>query len=231
MNPLARVKLSNNYDIIIDSLERETGSEPITDIDGATALLLSDGTSWEYIDGEWKQIEIQEDFIIMNSLYSFIASVCNSINNNFTHCGLSALYQNATMSKENGIVTISGLLAPPKIQVGDFIIVKDYVNEYLSTVSSKTDSTISFDDTGLDVRISGSPETVGVYFVSFPPQFIDAVLSMLGYDLFQREGKEKRQERLGNYTYTSFEPSQYCGLGSYPTRLENIIKNWEKIII
>ena len=70
MNFLARVKLSNDYDLILNNLIRPTGSAPITDVDGTTALLLDDGTSWEYLDEEWKRIDEATDLIILNSLLS-----------------------------------------------------------------------------------------------------------------------------------------------------------------
>lgn len=68
-----------------------------------------------------------------------------------------------------------------------------------------------------------------VHLVMFPPQFLNAVLDMLGYDLFKREGKEVRTERLGNYTYTNFEPAAYYGLGTYPQDLEDCIKYWQHV--
>ena len=68
-----------------------------------------------------------------------------------------------------------------------------------------------------------------VHLAMFPPQFLDAVLDMLGYDLFKREGKEVRTERLGNYTYTNFEPAAYYGLGTYPQNLEEGIKYWQHV--
>ena len=79
------------------------------------------------------------------------------------------------------------------------------------------------------MRVSGKAETIGLLFVDFPPQFLDNVFAMLAFDLFLREDKEKRQERLGNYTYTNFEPHNYYGLGSYPTHLEDAVKYFQHI--
>lgn len=234
MNSLARVKLSNNYDLVVNSLY-ETGTPsgqpkvPITDVEGTTALLLTDGTSWEFVENDWQQIDLATDQIITNSFYSFLTSICNSIQNDFVKCQLSAVYEGVTLSKADSIVTISGLLTPPKVQAGDYVIVRNYVGSNLSVVTATTDTSISIDAIGTDIRISGDSETVGVLFVSLPPDFIDAAINMLGYDMFLRDDKEKRQERLGNYTYTNFEPIQYYGVGEYPVSLQNKIKFWQRI--
>lgn len=234
MNSLARVKLSNNYDLVVNNLYEEGAvsgqpKTPITDVEGTTALLLTDGTSWEFLDNEWKQIEISTDKIILDSFYSFLTSVCNSVQNDFVKCQLSAVYEGVMLSKENDTITITGLLTPPKVQVGDYVIIRNYVGSNLSVVTKTTDTSISVDATGTDIRISGDTETIGVLFVSLPPDFLDAAISMLGFDMFLREDKEKRQERLGNYTYTNFEPGQYYGVGEYPTNLQNKIKFWQRI--
>lgn len=234
MNSLARVKLSNSYDLVVNNLYEEgtvSGQPkvPITDIEGATALLLTDGTSWEFVENEWQQIELATDQIILNSFYPFLTSVCNSIQNDFVKCQLSAVYENIVLSKAEGIITVTGLLTPPKVQAGDYVIVRNYAGSNLSVVTATTDTTVSIDAIGTDIRISGDSETVGVLFTSFPPDFMDAAISMLGYDMFLRDDKEKRQERLGNYTYTNFEPGQYYGVGEYPTNLQNKIKFWQKI--
>jgi len=268
MNFLARVKLSNNYDLILDNLVHESGTPPICDVEGTTALLLDDGTSWEFTDNEWQQIDIANDIIIKNSFYPFLTSICNSIGNDFIKGQLSAVYENITLSlEENNIVKLSGLSSAPKVKVGDFVILVNFIkkyqtgdtvnwyncwsdqinlasdlfgitlpaepidvlNLYLTNVSSISTNTIDIDNNGLDVRISGEEETVGVFFVSFPPDFITMAINMLGFDMFGRDNKEIRQERLGNYTYTNFEPVQYYGIGTYPSYLENKIKYWQKI--
>lgn len=234
MNSLARVKLSNNYDLVVNSLYEEgtvSGEPkiPITDVEGTTALLLTDGTSWEFLDGAWQQIELATDQIILNSFYPFLTSICNSIQNDFVKCQLSAVYEGIVLSKTNDVITITGLLTPPKVQAGDYVIIRNYVGSNLSIVTATTDTSISVDAVGTDIRISGDTETVGVLFVSLPPDFMDGAISMLGFDMFLREDKEKRQERLGNYTYTNFEPGQYYGVGEYPTNLQNKIKFWQKI--
>lgn len=236
MNSLARVKLSNKYDFVVNSLYEEgtpSGQPkvPITDVEGSTALLLTDGTSWELLDDAWQQIEIETDKIILNSFYSFLTSICNSIQNDFVKCQLSAVYEGVTLSAGDESVTISGLLTPPKVQVGDYVIIRNYVGSNLSVVTATTDTSVTIDKTGTDIRISGEAETVGILFVSLPPDFLDAAISMLGFDMFLREDKEKRQERLGNYTYTNFEPGQYYGVGEYPANLQNKVKFWQKIYV
>lgn len=268
MNFLARVKSCNRYDLVLDNLSHASGTEPIVAPDGTTLLLLDDGTSWEFMDGEWQQIELCLDEQILNGFYPFLTSICNSIDNNdFVKMQLSEIYQGVGMSLAENIVTLSNLSEIPKIQSNDFVIIADYVkkyttgdtvnweacwdrriecledlygitlptepiellNLYLTTVTAVTDTSISIDNKGADIRITSGGKTIGVFFVSFPPDFMTMAIQMFGYDLFYRDSKEKRQERLGNYTYTNFEPIQYYGTGSYPKDLEDKIKYYQEV--
>ena len=241
MNALAKIKLlSNKYDLVVESLYNEitddesgeTTQEPITDIEGTTALLTTDGTSWEFVDEEWQQIDENIDKTISYSLFPFIMSVCNAIHNPFVKYLYSNIYDDVTLvygenTKEE--INITNINDDIDIQADDYIIVKTCTNEYLTQVLEVSDDTIKIDNRGLNMRISGKAETIGLLFVDFPPQFLDNVFAMLAYDLFLREDKEKRQERLGNYTYTNFEPHNYYGLGSYPTHLEDAVKYFQHI--
>ena len=245
MNALAKIKLlSNKYDLIVESLynvvvDSETNEEtnvPITDVEGTTALLMTDGTSWEFVDEDWQQIDENIDKAILYSLFPFIMSVCNSIHNPFIKCSNSYVYKNIKLSyyqNKREFINIEQISDEIYVQAEDFVILKTCTNEYLTQVNGIVDTvdekTITLDNRGLNIRISGKEQTVGLFVVDFPPQFLDNVYAMLAYDLFTREDKEKRQERLGNYTYTNFEPINYYGLGSYPTQLEDAIKYFQII--
>ena len=87
---LSGLELLNNTDtLIVDSLYTEKQEDettvqiPITDIEGTNAILTTDGTSWIYTDGDWEQTDTVVDYKINNSLYPFIMSVNNSIENKF----------------------------------------------------------------------------------------------------------------------------------------------------
>lgn len=231
MNILAKVKLSNDYDLVVSSLYKQDGVTPITDVEGTTALLKTDGTSYEFLDSKWQQIDLSLDEKILNSFYSFISSICNSICNDFVKCQFSNFYEAVTISKdlENNSFIISGLSTPPKVITNDYVIVRTSIGSSLTTVKTVTDTSVTVDSIGVEMRISGEPETLGILFVSFPLDFIDTVIAMLGYDLFTRADKEKRQERLGNYTYTNFEPMEYYGTGQYPANLQRKVQFWQMI--
>lgn len=240
MNYLARVKRSNDYDLIVNSLyeeivDEETGEttqQPISDVDGTTALLLTDGTSWELLDGDWRRIDEATDKLIQYSLYPFIMQVCDSIHTHFIRCDKSQKFQEALLSRnsENETVTISNLgEEQPFVQANDFAYIETELQMLLTQILENSDNGLIYDDKGLHTRITGKNECVMVHLVMFPPQFLNAVLDMLGYDLFKREGKEVRTERLGNYTYTNFEPAAYYGLGTYPQDLEDCIKYWQHV--
>lgn len=241
MNALAKIKLlSNKYDLVVESLYNEvtdeesgeTTQEPITDVEGTTALLTTDGTSWEFVDEQWQQIDENIDKTILYSLFPFIMSVCNSIHNPFVKCHNSHVYKDVTLAYDEETkekIDITNITDDIDIQADDYIIVKTCTNEYLTQVLEVGDETVKIDNRGLNIRVSGKAENIGLLFVDFPPQFLDNVFAMLAFDLFLRDDKEKRQERLGNYTYTNFEPHNYYGLGSYPTQLEDAVKYFQHI--
>ena len=270
MNSLAKIKQSNFYDFSVNNLYTdENGLEPITDVEGSTALLLTDGTSWEFVNGQWTQIDIAVDMVITEGLYSFITSVCNSIKNDFTVLQESSIYQDASLAVVENSVVIGNLSTEPLVQAGDYVLVRKYVqkyasgdfvdwsgfwqaersryedlygiilpespiietNSYLTTVTAISDTSVTVDNKGANIRTKGADtaEIVGVFFVSMPPDAYNTILEMYGYDLFKRGDKEKRQERLGNYTYTNFEPVQYYGTGNYPSYLDEKIKYYQRL--
>lgn len=243
MNFLTKIKSANEYNYIVDSLYKEvideetgeTSLEPITDIDGDTALLITDGSSWQLTDGVWEQIEQNLDYQINQSLYPFILSVCESIHNCFIKKCMSRFYENAILAytdiQKKDKVEITNLNEEPIVQDEDFVIIGNCVSNYLTQVTAITNDSIEVKNDGVNIRVTGKEENIKVCFVSFPMSFLMTVLDMLSYDFFHREAKELRQERLGNYTYTNFEPIQYYGEGSYPKYLEDSLKYWQKVFL
>lgn len=231
--------LNNTNTLIVDSLYTEKQEDettvqiPITDIEGTNAILTTDGTSWVYTDGGWEQTDTVVDYKINNSLYPFIMSVNNSIENKFLKLGETNFYSDLTFSinlENNEFVDITGFTVQPDLTIGDFVFIRTNVSEYLTTVQNINETTMTVDGRGLNFRITGKPETcTGIFLVVFPDDYLDAVLDMLAYDFFVRDSKEKRQERLGNYTYTNFEPYQYYDGGSYPKYIQDTISYWQII--
>lgn len=240
MNYIARVKRSKEYDFIVDSLYKgeedpETGVitlKPITDEDGRTALLSTDGTSWELVDGDWQRIDEALDKLIEYNISPFVMQVCDSIHTHFIRCDKSQKIKEGMLTKDQQDehkIIISGLEEKPKVITGDFAYIETDLQFLLTRILATTENQITYDDKGIHTRITGETEPLMVHLVMFPPQFLNAALDMLGYDLFKREGKEVRTERLGNYTYTNFEPKAYYGLGTYPQDLEDTIKYWQHV--
>lgn len=238
----ALTMLQDNETLVVESLyksvEGEDGEitqEPITDVEGTTALLKTDGTSWIFLNNEWVQIDANLDYKILCSIYPFIMSVNNSINNNFVILSKSKIYNNLQFkqNEENSdFVDIEGFDSDILVQAGDFIFIKTCTNIYLSYVQSVSANSITVDNRGLNIRITGvAEEYMFLGLVSFPADYLDAVLSMMAYDFYQRDSKEKRQERLGSYTYINFEPERYYGNGSYPKYLQDTVSYWQKIFI
>ena len=240
MNYIARVKRSKEYDFIVDSLYKseedpETGIitlKSITDVEGSTALLSTDGTSWEFVNGDWQRIDEALDKLIEYNINPFIMQVCDSIHTHFIRCDKSQKIKEGMLTKDQQDehkIIISGLEEKPKVITGDFAYIETDLQFLLTRILATTENQITYDDKGIHTRITGETEPLIVHLVMFPPQFLNAALDMLGYDLFKREGKEVHTERLGNYTYTNFEPKAYYGLGTYPQDLEDIIKYWQHV--
>lgn len=110
------------------------------------------------------------------------------------------------------------------------VIVEECIN-CLTKVLKYKNNTLELDNRGVSFRVTGKAENIDIAPVKFPPSFLMAVLDMFAYDLFERDAKEKRQERLGNYTYTNFEPTVYNGEGAYPKQLENAVKYWQRVYV
>lgn len=237
MNLLTALKLkSGNYNNVVSSLWKdEEKTIPVIDVDGEVVLLSTDGTSWEYTngtDGCWVQVDIDIDVQILNSIYPFMMSVSNSIYNDFVNCCCSKFYKNVTVTEnvdEKEFLDIT-LNEPPCVREGDFIMVVSCHNKYLTKVMKITGNILTVDNRGLDMRFEPTADNyVGILLVSYPPDYLQVVLDMFAFDLFKREDKEKRQERLGNYTYTNFEPIAYYGSGSYPKEMQDAIQYWQYI--
>lgn len=225
----------NQYSFVVDSLYKTVDEVevPITDVDGDTALLTTDGTSWRLDNQEWVQIEQDTDFVILNSVYPFIMSICNEIHNHFLSCRQQqAAFHGVTITKDTENPTQAVIKANEKFdfKVGDFVIVGNCPSQTLTQVVYADDTQIKVDNTGNWFTLSDIPLTVlCILHVIFPADFLSTVLNMLNYDLFQRSSKELRQERLGNYTYTNFSPLDYYGDGAYPKEWEKTIKYYEII--
>lgn len=236
---LDALKLLQDEDTLITDSLYKTENDlqvPITDTEGTTALLTTDGTSWVYTNETWEQVDINTDYKITHSLYPFIMSVNNSINNNFINLCNSKFYKEQltfSINADNSdYIDITGFTENPIFQAGDFIYIHTSTNNYLSCVQSSTETSLTIDGRGLNIRITDKIEPfMCLFLVSFPPDYIDTVLTMMAYDFYQRDSKEKRQEKLGNYTYTNFEPTQYYGDGSYPRYLQDGISYWQVITI
>lgn len=260
MNLLARVKSKNRYNYITDNLYKEVPLEeideeivetpeenieqmsedeetietitvPITDIDGETALLTTDGTSWQLTDGEWVRIEQDLDVSISENIYPFISSICQTIHNGFIQYPKVELYDDVVPEykddKEN-IIVLKDIENSIFVK-GDFVHIVQSDMSYLSRVLEYKNNTLELDNLGVGLRVTGDVVPTALALVIFPPTFLSATLDMLGYDYFMRDAKEKRQERLGNYTYTNFDPVVYNGEGAYPKQLENAVKYWQRV--
>ena len=232
MNFLTEVKKYNKYDIVCDDLYTEDEPKvPITDIDGTTALLETDGTSWQLINGEWEQIEVEIDNIIKTNFMPFLMSACHSIHNHFINCKYALHLPNILFSKdEDGIILETQDDALEFLINNDFIWLSTSTGEYLTYIVDKiSDSKVLIYDKGIDIRITGKEECVALCLASFPMGFVSDVAKLMQYDLFEREDKEVKVERLGNYSITNADIGNFYGDEAYPEQIIKRIKYWQRI--
>lgn len=232
MNFLTEVKKYNRYDIVCNNLFKDDEPEkPITDIDGTVALLQKEGTTWQLSNGEWQQIDIEIDNVIKANFMPFLMSICQSIHNFFINCKYIINLQNVLLSKED-----RGIILKAQEDNLDFLVKDDFIwistctGDYLTYIIEKiSDNELLLYDNGIDIRITGKEQCLGLCLVSFPMGFVSSVANLMYYDLFERQDKEVKVERLGNYSITNSDISNFYGNEAYPEQIISKIKYWQKI--
>ena len=235
MIDLFSVKLNNDYDFIQAEVPAGSGTWLCTKTNGDYVK----GYSYEVVEGVATRIEIKEDYLINNSIYSTIENVCSYLNNMFFVKNLAAtfpmLWDNITLENfyydyncifSSGSLTFdNGKISPvSNINAGDLIYVCGQRNRFFSYVTYVETNSVTVDN-----PIMVNTTEPAVIFVSGLPQSVQNIISkMISYDVFNREAPNDLQsEHIGNYSYTKAD--YLIGSMAYPSEIVSGLESFKRV--
>ena len=235
MIDLFSVKLNKDYDFIQAEVPAGSG----TWLCSATNGDYVKGYSYEVIEGVATRIEIKEDYLINNSIYSTIESVCSYLNNMFFVKNLAAtfpmywdcitlqnfpydynyIYTSGSLTFNNGVIS-----PVSNINTGDLIYVYGQRNRFFSYVSTTEESSVVVDN-----PIMVNTTEPAAIFVSGLPQSVEKIITqMISYDVFDREAPTDLQsEHIGNYSYTKAD--YLIGSMAYPSEIVSGLESFKRV--
>ena len=235
MIDLFSVKLNKDYDFIQADVPAGSG----TWLCSATNGDYVKGYSYEVVEGVATRIEQSKDYLINNSIYSTIESVCSYLNNMFFVKNLAAtfpmywdcitlqdfpydynyIYTSGSLTFNNGVIS-----PVSNINTGDLIYVYGQRNRFFSYVSTTEENSIVIDNQSM-VNTT-EPATI---FVSGLPQSVEKIITqMISYDVFNREAPNDLQsEHIGNYSYTKAD--YMIGSMAYPSEIVSGLESFKRV--
>ena len=235
MIDLLTVKLNNQYDFIQPDLPTGSGSWLCTETNGDYVK----GYSYEVVEGVATRIEQSKDYLINNSIYSTIESVCSYLNNMFFVKNLAAtfpmywdcitlqdfpydynyIYTSGSLTFNNGVIS-----PVSNINTGDLIYVGGQRNRFFSYVTGVEENSIVIDNQSM----VNTTEPVTI-FVSGLPQSVEKIIAqMISYDVFDREAPTDLQsEHIGNYSYTKAD--YLIGSMAYPSEIVSGLESFKRV--
>lgn len=210
MIDLFSVKLNKDYDFIQSEVPTGSGTWLCSETNGDYVK----GYSYEVVEGVATRIEAKEDYLINDSIYSTIESVCSYLNNMFFVKNLAVtfpmfwdcvtlqdfpydynyIYTSGSLTFENGKIS-----PVDNVNTGDLIYVYGQRNRFFSYVTGVEKNSVTVDNPA--IVNTTEPATI---FVSGLPQSVEKIIAqMISYDVFDREAPTDLQsEHIGNYSYT-----------------------------
>ena len=235
MIDLFSVKFNKDYDFIQAEVPAGSGTWLCSETNGDYVK----GYSYEVVEGVATRIEIKEDYLINNSIYSTIESVCSYLNNMFFVKNLANtfpmywdcitlqdfpydynyIYTSGSLTFNNGVIS-----PVSNINTGDLIYVYGQRNRFFSYVSTTEDSSVTVDNPAM-VNTT-EPATI---FVTGLPQSVEKIIAqMISYDVFDRETPNDLQsEHIGNYSYTKAD--YLIGSMAYPSEIVSGLESFKRV--
>ena len=235
MIDLLTVKLNNQYDFIQPDLPTGSGTWLCTETNGD----YTKGYSYEVVEGVAARIEAKEDYLINNSIYSTIESVCSYLNNMFFVKNLAAsfpmywdcitlqdfsydynyIYTSGSLTFNNGVIS-----PVSNINTGDLIFIYGQRNRFFSYVTGVEENSVTVDNPAM--VDTTEPATI---FVSGLPQSVEKIIAqMISYDVFDREAPTDLQsEHIGNYSYTKAD--YLIGSMAYPSEIVSGLESFKRV--
>lgn len=235
MIDLLSVKLNNEYDFIQAEVPTGSGTWLCTETNGD----YTKGYSYEVVEGVATRIEAKEDYLINNSIYSTIESVCSYLNNMFFVKNLAntfPMYWDCITLQDfpydynyiytSGSLTFdNGKISPVNnINTGDLIFVCGQRNRFFSYVSTTEENSIVIDNQSM-VNIT---EPAAVFVTGLPQSVQNIISKMISYDTFDRETPNDLQsEHIGNYSYTKAD--YLIGSMAYPSEIVSGLESFKRV--
>lgn len=235
MIDLFSVKLNKDYDFIQADVPAGSGTWLCSETNGD----YTKGYSYEVVEGVAARIEVKEDYLINNSIYSTIESVCSYLNNMFFvknlantfpmywdcitlqdfHYDYNCIFSSGSLTFGNGKIS-----PVSNINTGDLIYVYGQRNRFFSYVSTIEDSSVTVDNPAM----VDTTEPAAV-FVSGLPQSVEKIIAqMISYDVFNREAPNDLQsEHIGNYSYTKAD--YLIGSMAYPSEIVSGLESFKRV--
>ena len=235
MIDLFSVKLNKDYDFIQAEVPAGSGTWLCSETNGDYVK----GYSYEVVEGVATRIEQSKDYLINNSIYSTIESVCSYLNNMFFVKNLAAtfpmywdcitlqdfpydynyIYTSGSLTFNNGVIS-----PVSNINTGDLIFVYGQRNRFFSYVSTVEENSVTVDNTAM--VDTTEPATI---FVSGLPQSVEKIIAqMISYDVFDREAPTDLQsEHIGNYSYTKAD--YLIGSMAYPSEIVSGLESFKRV--
>lgn len=211
MIDLFSVKLNKDYDFIQAEVPAGSGTWLCSETNGDYVK----GYSYEVVEGVATRIEQSQDYLINNSIYSTIESVCSYLNNMF-------FVKNFT----SGSLTFNnGKISPvSNINAGDLIFVCGQRNRFFSYVSDVEKNSVTVDNPAM----VNTTEPAGIFVVGLPQSVQNIISKMISYDVFNREAPNDLQsEHIGNYSYTKAD--YLIGSMAYPSEIVSGLESFKRV--
>lgn len=240
---LFEVKKYNDYDFIAET-------QPTTD---GTWLKISDGTSYDIVNGVATQIEQSQDFLIMDAIYPTLDNVCNYLNNYFyvlrqtqekytyswrfqdSYAPYAPQRQDINNYESDSAFysfnatnkTVDGI-DENVFQVGDYVRVH-YAkrNNLIANVTAKTATQLTLGNE----EVRTTEENASIFLMDIPKAVEQIVAQMISYDVFSREITDLDSESVGNYSYSRSKDFMTIGGLDYPSNMTTSLKQYMKVRI
>ena len=235
MIDLLSVKLNNEYDFIQAEVPTGSGTWLCTETNGDYIK----GYSYEVVEGVAARIEAKEDYLINNSIYSTIESVCSYLNNMFFVKNLAAIfpmywdcitlqdfpYDYNYIYTSGSLTFDNGKISPvSNINAGDLIFVYGQRNRFFSYATGIETNSITVDNPAM----VNTTELAAIFITGLPQSVEKIIAQMISYDVFNREAPNDLQsEHIGNYSYTKAD--YLIGSMAYPSEIVSGLESFKRV--
>lgn len=235
MIDLFLVKLNKDYDFIQAEVPTGSGTWLCSETNGDYIK----GYSYEVIEGVAARIEQSKDYLINNSIYSTIESVCSYLNNMFFVKNLATtfpMYWDCITLQDfpydynyiytSGSLTFKdGVISPVNnINTGDLIYVCGQRNRFFSYVTGVEENSVTVDNPAM----LNTTEPAAIFVTGLPQSVEKIIAQMISYDVFDREAPTDLQsEHIGNYSYTKAD--YLIGSMAYPSEIVSGLESFKRV--